>query len=53
MGREDLKSVVIPDSVTKICNYAFNHCSNLTSVTIPNSVKIIGHYAFDDCTNLK
>ena len=37
--------VSIPNTVTKICNGAFNGCS-LTSVTIPNSVTTIGNSAF-------
>ena len=40
-----LTSVIIPNSVTSIGNYAFYH-SSLTSVTIPNSVTSIGDLAF-------
>ena len=43
---------VIPNSVTRIDNYAFEYCSNLTSVTIPNSVMSIGYFAFHSCTSL-
>ena len=47
-----LTSIVIPDSVTYIGNYAFSRCSNLTSITIPNSVTSIGDSAFSGCSNL-
>ena len=47
-----MTSVTIPNSVTRICNYAFSHCRNLTSVTIPNSVTSIDSGAFKGCTNL-
>ncbi len=42
----------IPNSVTSIGRYAFDHCESLASVTIPNSVTNIGDYAFLDCTSL-
>lgn len=42
----NIRSVVIPDSVTSIGNYAFRDCSSLTSITLPNSVTSIGKYAF-------
>jgi len=45
-------SVIIPDGVTSIGDYAFYDCTGLTSVTIPNSVTSIGDYAFYDCTGL-
>ena len=41
--------VVIPDSVTRIGEYAFSVCSALTSVTIPDSVTSIGRSAFYGC----
>ena len=48
-----IKSVSIPDSVTKIGTAAFWQCPNLISVTIPNSVTEIGSNVFDYCENLK
>ena len=45
-------SVVIPNVITAIGDYAFGYCRSLTSVTIPNSVTSIGDYAFSVCTSL-
>ena len=42
----DLKSYVIPNTVTQIFNFAFSGCTYLTNVSIPSSVKIIGKGAF-------
>ncbi|MBR6420484.1 MAG: leucine-rich repeat domain-containing protein [Oscillospiraceae bacterium] len=47
-----LTSVVIPDTVTEIGEYAFYRCTGLTSVRIPDSVKTIGSAAFFGCTGL-
>ena len=49
---EEIKDLVIPNSVTNIGDYAFYGCSSLTSVTIPNSVTTIGYDAFYGCTGL-
>ncbi len=46
------KSYEIPDSVTKIDDYAFYTCTNLTSVEIPDGVTTIGLVAFYGCKNL-
>lgn len=47
-----LKSVTIPNGVTRISSYAFLHCTGLTSVEIPNSVTSIGNDAFNGCKGL-
>ena len=49
---QEIKDLVIPNSVTSIGNWAFYGCSSLTSVTIPNSVTSIGDAAFNGCSSL-
>jgi len=46
------KNTVIPNSITKISDYAFRQCIGLKSITIPNSVLSIGSWAFSNCRNL-
>lgn len=45
-SNEVLKTVIIPSSVTKICECAFENCNALSSILIPASVKEIENYAF-------
>ena len=45
-------SIVIPDSVTSIGDYAFYNCSSLRSITIPDSVTSIGNSSFYNCSSL-
>lgn len=52
LNGEEIKDMVIPNSVTSIRDYAFVNCSSLTSVTIPNSVTSIGNFAFYCCYDL-
>ena len=52
LGEEEIKDLVIPNSVTSIGERAFWECSGLTSVTIPNSVTSIGWDAFGGCSGL-
>jgi len=47
-----LTSIVIPNGVTRIGNYAFFHCSNLTSIVLPAGITNIGNFAFQDCGGL-
>ena len=49
LNGEEVKDLVIPNSVTSIGELAFRGCSGLTSVTIPNSVTSIGDWAFKNC----
>ena len=50
-GRNCTGDVVIPDTVTEICMYAFSE-AEITSVVIPDSVTTIGDSAFYGCTSL-
>ena len=52
LNGELVTDLVIPNSVTKIGNYAFE-ASVLTRVEIPNSVTSISDNAFSGCTNIK
>lgn len=51
MGREELTSLTLPSSLTRIGDHAFSLCTSLKSVTVPPSVIYIGQGAFQDCTN--
>lgn len=48
----NLKSVIIPNSVTTIMSYSFRGCTNLKSVIIPNSEIRILDMVFQDCKSL-
>ena len=50
---ELVTDLVIPDSVTRIKDYAFYGCTSLTSVIIPDSVTSIGYEAFCECYALE
>lgn len=52
VGKMQLTSITIPDSIVKIDAYAFTGCLYLTSITIPDSVISIGVAAFADCPSL-
>ena len=41
-----IKSVVIPDTVLTIGDYAFMYCENLESITMSDGLQSIGKYAF-------
>lgn len=49
----DMKSVTIPDGVTKIGKLAFAECRGLKNITIPNSVTEIEERAFANCAGLE
>lgn len=52
LNDEEVKDLIIPNSVTKIGSFAFDGCSSLSSVTIPESVKEVGGCAFQDCDSI-
>lgn len=47
-----VRKMSIPSSVTKIGDYAFYNCTNLSSLTLPSGVKEIGFSAFQGCKSL-
>ena len=49
---QKIESYIIPDSVTKIRDYAFEYCSSLSNIVIPDSVTDIGDGAFWGCSSL-
>jgi len=52
LNGEEIKELIIPNSLTSIGSSAFYGCSGLTSVTIPNSVTYISDKAFSGCSGL-
>ena len=52
LNGELVTNLELPESVTKIGDYAFEDCSGLTSVNIPKSVTEIGDSAFEGCSGL-
>lgn len=52
MLEDSASSIVIPDGTTKLRNYCFYICKELTNITIPDSLTSIGNNCFAQCSNL-
>lgn len=52
-NNHDICSVIIPNSINRICNNAFSGCDELTSVSLPDSLCSIGQSAFSRCRKLE
>lgn len=50
---EQLKSVSLPDSITKLGRGSFNRCTSLTQINIPEGVKSLGQVCFYRCSALE
>ena len=48
-----IKSITIPNSITKICYAAFSFCTALTEIVIPDSVTVMEYKAFQFCRGLE
>ncbi|MBR6271049.1 MAG: leucine-rich repeat domain-containing protein [Lachnospiraceae bacterium] len=48
-----IRRVVIEDGITKVGNYAFRECHQLSSVSLGSDVEVIGISAFYHCSGLK
>lgn len=51
-GKADT-AFAIPDSVTRIEDYAISECANLTSITLPQALTHIGERALLKCANIE
>jgi hypothetical protein len=51
-GSARIKTVVIPEGVVKVGDYAFQDCPSLSSVSLPASLAHIGNEAFSGCESL-
>lgn len=52
-GDSTISSVIIPNSVNRICTNAFRQCKELTSVSLPDSQCYISCWAFGGCNKLE
>ena len=52
-GREELKSMLVPQSVKIIEEYAFSKCVNLRRIKLPDGLLSLGAYAFKECKSLE
>lgn len=50
---EQLKSVSLPNSITKIGKGSFNRCTSLTQINIPEGVTLLGDVCFYRCSALE
>ena len=51
-GNDKITSVVLPDSITSIGNYAFEGCEALESVDLGDGVDQLGQFVFNGCSAL-
>ena len=49
----NVETIELPASLTKIKNWTFQNCRSLKSISIPEGVTEIGNGIFDECNNLK
>ena len=50
--RDNIKTINMPDEMTKIGDYAFYKCTALTSISLPEQLKHIGNRAFAQDTKI-
>ncbi len=48
-GKNDISTVIVPEGVTYIGDYAFSYCYSLENISLPESLTKIGDYAFMCC----
>ncbi len=50
---DSLRSIILPEGLEAIGNWAFGYIEHLTSINIPSTVQTIGTDAFAYCSNLR
>lgn len=53
IGNDTVVSVIIPEGVESINQYAFYNCSKLEYVLLPSGLKDIAQFAFAECKSLR
>lgn len=48
----NLTEIVLPSSIVRIDQDAFDGCDRLVSINLPEQVEYLGNYCFSDCTSL-
>lgn len=48
-SNNDVKKVILPDSIDEILDRAFIYCKNLESINFPSKLKVINTWAFGYC----
>ena len=51
-NKNNITSIILPNTIQTIETEAFDYCSSLSKITIPSSVLSVGNEAFYACTNL-
>lgn len=49
---EELRDVILPETIKRIDNFAFYNCIKLEKINLPSSISFIADGAFDRCDNL-
>ena len=49
LNGQEVRELIIPDTVTVIASGAFRNCGNIVSLTLGKNVASINDHAFDDC----
>ena len=50
--KSQIRSVVVGEGITNLCDYAFDDCEVLTDVSLPASLRRIDSRAFAECVSL-
>ncbi len=52
VNNKNSETILIPNYITHIDDWAFSECKNLNSIELPDNLTTIGDYAFYKCKNL-